>query len=243
MKNLITIFIIFVVIISCQNEINNQNNIKISSADSSANINKNVQNINTDTLVPSDQFIKLVKFIDSCNYIWDTNRIKKVYCYPVKKNYKIIDKYLFYKMTPPESDIVYYYNKYKDYKTIIVDMGNNDSNKVNTTKIDSSDSDGPIKKGLVKIIFFNNPKAIWGYFYRHKTEKNFITDGFIEQWEFPSSTDALNAYNEINRVKDYVFFNTESFCYKIDKNVFVFYCRAAGFSNQLKKFYEYLKRN
>lgn len=190
----------------------------------------NIQKKDNDTLKPSDQFIKLVKFMDSCNYIWDTSRIK-VISPIVPKKYVIIDNKLFYKMAADESEIVNYYNNHKDYKPINPDI--NESN--------SNDTDDPKKKGLVDVRIFSNPNAIWGYYYRNRSEKILITDGFVEQWEFRTSNEAINTYNEINKTKSYIFFNTESYCYLNEKNVYVFHCRAMAFSFQLKKFYEYLK--
>jgi hypothetical protein len=175
------------------------------------------KSILTDSLIiPSKQFLRLAKQIDSAGFIWDTARIKKVVHYFRTDSVVIIDveTYLFYKMKLDDSWLIEFYNHNKN-KTVDFYEGS-----------------------LINYDYFKKAKSITGYYYTQKEKTNFKTDGYIEEWIFPTTDDAEKAVQDVARVKEKVYFNTESYCCRIDDKLYIFHTRAMGFSFQLKKFFK-----
>ena len=90
----------------------------------------------------------------------------------------------------------------------------------------------------VDIELFEKVLNIWRYFYRDKNGKMVISDGIIEQWEFPTESDAEKALEQYSKVGDDVYFNTMPYFCRINNNLFVFHTRAWMFSEEQKPLYE-----
>jgi hypothetical protein len=170
--------------------------------------------------VPSRQFLDLVKQIDSSGFIWDTARIKKVVHYFRDDSIIIAENYVFYKMKPEHSYIIEFYNTHRN-----------------------DQESSFFRDALIKKEYFDKAISIVAYYYRQKEKSDLITDGFIEEWRFPTPRDAENALRDVDHVKAVVFFNTESFTCRIAERVYVFHVRASGFSIQLKKFFQRFVKN
>lgn len=165
---------------------------------------------------PSKQFLRLAKQIDSAGFIWDTVRMKNVVHYSLADSIIIAGTYVFYKMKLADSWLIEFYKQ----------------NKNNALDF--------YEAALINYDYFKNVKSITGYYYTQKQKTDFREDGYIEEWTFPRSDDAERAVEDVQRVKEKVYFNTQSFCCRIDDKLYIFHTRAMGFSGQLKKFFQQL---
>ena len=209
---LILLTIIFLTSCTDDKVTDNRTALRTTSADTTVVIFKQVS---VDSLtIPSRHFLRLAKQIDSSGYIWDTARIKKVVHYFRTDSIVVAEKFVFYKMNPDDSWVLEFYDHYKN---------DNDATR--------------IKEGLVNIDNFKNVISIFGYYYKQKEKANLMTDGYIEEWLFPTIEEAEKAVQDVARVKEIVFFNTESFCCRIDKRLYIFHVRASGFSIPMKDFF------
>ncbi len=88
------------------------------------------------------------------------------------------------------------------------------------------------------ISLFKDAKSIWGYFYRDKSAKEWITDGVIEQWEFTNEKDAQVSMEYVHRHGHSIYFNTSPYVCRIRNYVIVFQSRAMAFSYEQKPVYD-----
>ncbi|GGB73798.1 hypothetical protein GCM10007424_12100 [Flavobacterium suaedae] len=88
------------------------------------------------------------------------------------------------------------------------------------------------------ISIFKEVKSIWGYFYKDKNARDWITDGVIEQWEFSNEKDAQNAMEYMHKHGDRIYFNTSPYFCRINNHVIVFQSRAMAFSYKQKPVYD-----
>lgn len=171
--------------------------------------------------IPSQPFLKLVKQIDSSGYIWDTTITKKITHYRLTDSILFVENYMFYKMKPEDTYI------YQFYDFFISDTSSSRSSS-----------------GLINKAYHDKAISIFGYYYAQKKKGNYITDGLIEEWSFPSVQDAENAVMDISKVKSIIFTNTPSFTCRIDRYMYIFHVRASAFGNQLEKFFlRFVKEN
>lgn len=135
----------------------------------------------------TDDFIRIVNYIDSCGFICDSNRIKNVsgYFELDNKNVQIIDNKYFYKININEHEIFKVKKRIEKYN--------------NAVKKDTINSI-PLKKNDANYKAFRKVVTIYGYFYREDVESNFIHDGMIEEWKFETFEDAKHALTEVKKV-------------------------------------------
>jgi len=84
---------------------------------------------------------------------------------------------------------------------------------------------------------FDKIMHAFGYYYREDKEGSLIEDGVIEEWFFSNENDAINAIQELNKIKQMVYFNTRSFTIQHKNYLYVFHTRASAFDPTLEKLY------
>ncbi len=89
-----------------------------------------------------------------------------------------------------------------------------------------------------EIPLFEGVDNIWGYFYREKGATNWISDGVIEQWEFPSEAHADKALSRIMDIGFKVYFNTNPYFCRINNKLIIFQSRAMAFSFDQRPLFE-----
>lgn len=153
------------------------------------------------TLGPSDLFVEMTDYLDSLGYSFDTTRIKKVGYFSNKKAFSHDDK-CFYHIDLPNHPVFHPVGFTNNYDGI------------DTSKI---------KKHL-----FYAATNIYGYFYCEKRRKDeMLRDGVIEEWQFKNDIQADSAGQELNRIRNLVFFYTSSFVKRTKNNVYIFHNRGA----------------
>src|SRR5690606_41462220 len=91
------------------------------------------------------------------------------------------------------------------------------------------------KKALSKV------KSIWAYFYRKEPQEKWNSDGLIEQWEFDNKQLALTAYEELDKIALFVYFNTQPYYFTHENFLYIFHTRAMAFSFEQKPVFEMFK--
>jgi hypothetical protein len=89
---------------------------------------------------------------------------------------------------------------------------------------------------------FLKPISIFAYYYRQNIKSEMIEDGVIEEWRFGTNFEASQAFIEINKIKDIVYFNTNSFTLLHENHLYIFHTRASAFDITLRKFYRTFKQ-
>jgi hypothetical protein len=173
--------------------------------------------VETDTLPkPTTQIVNFTNYLDSIGYIADTIRAKKTSHQLTNATIVLSDSKPFYLLSPTTHEI----QKSKQFL-----KGN--------YIFDSLTVDYDI---------FLKPISIFAYYYRQNIKAEFIEDGIIEEWNFRTANEANQAFNELNKIKDMVYFNTNSFILQQDNYLYIFHTRASGFDITLRKFYTTFKQ-
>lgn len=138
------------------------------------------------------------KYIDSCGFICDSNRIKKVSGYYEldNSNIQIIDNTIFYSIDINKHEIFRVKKRIEKYNQRV---GQDTMNNI------------PLKENITDYRAFRNVITIYGYFYRENITSDWIHDGMIEEWKFETVEEAKNALSEIKKVDYELYFNTQSF--------------------------------
>ncbi len=228
MSNFSTIFL-FLFLFSCSNQTTDKNSGEgpIENKDTT----KTQQIIQADTLTnqnmsaATDRFLKLVKFIDSLGYSFDTTRAYEFRNSEIRKSKSVklllIDNSVFYDI-PYHATIPYYFSKELT----------NDTNHY---------QDEFYQKFLKSCVAFEKTQKIVGYFFTQKiTTSNFRIDGMIEEWSFPDNNSAKHASEVLSDsdTQSILFFNCGAYvCYK-DNYMYLFHTRAAGFMYSIKPIFK-----
>ncbi len=80
-------------------------------------------------------------------------------------------------------------------------------------------------------------QCISAYYYYDKNETIVREDGVIEEWQFETPAKAEKALKELDKIRESVYFNTDSFAFQSDSCVYLFHTRAAAFDETLERFY------
>ena len=157
---------------------------------------------------PSNELIRLVKFIDSSGYHSDTSLSYE------KKN---IGTLVFYRMKFEETPIFMHrdpsaYVSGADYCALNIKAFNN-------------------CQRIWSYSFIKNGTNANDRFAP-------VTGGFIEEFDFPDQESTSNALKEVDRKKSLIFYHTHSFCCSIRNSVFVFNTTPGGFDAALKEFFD-----
>jgi hypothetical protein len=89
---------------------------------------------------------------------------------------------------------------------------------------------------------FENASVVSSYHYFSKDKEALMReDGVIEEWQFPTADEAKKAFQEFNKIKGQVYFNTDSFSFQSKNHLYIFHTRAAVFNETLERFYEALQ--
>ena len=178
-----------------------QDNSRVSSIQDEVNSIEQ-QKIESHRIVPSDTspkptiyFLKFTNYLDSIGYISDTSRAKKTEHHLSNSTVVLLNGKPFYSLIPTKHEIQkanQYLQGNTSFDTLTVDFG-----------------------------VFLKPISIFAYFYRQNIKSEMIEDGVIEEWNFGTNNEALQAFNEINKIKDFVYFNTNSFTLLHENYLFI----------------------
>jgi len=147
----------------------------------------NVQPSNS--IKPTNRFFNFTNYLDSIGYIADTSRARKIAGREFDHSSVIlVSNNPFFRINPSSHEILLTKEWLK---------GN--------SKFDTMNVDYEI---------FKKPKTIFAYYYRHNIEGDLIEDGVIEEWIFKTDNDAKKALNELDKIKDLLYFNTASFHFR-----------------------------
>jgi hypothetical protein len=173
--------------------------------------------IQSDTsLKPTIQFLTFTNYLDSIGYISDTTRAKKSEHHLSNSTLVLFNNKPFYSVNPTNHEI----QKSKQF------LKGNES--FDTLTVDYE--------------IFLKPISLFAYYYRQKMKSAMIEDGVIEEWNFRTSKEALQAFTEINKIKGFVYFNTNSFTLVHENYLYIFHTRASAFDITLRKFYTTFKQ-
>lgn len=179
--------------------------------------NNEAEKIQIDSNYPPTQtFVIFTYFLDSSGYIADTLKAKNV-TYPVLKK-AAIEFYLgkpFYKVNILNHDI----------------FSTKDWIKGNSI-YDSTNIDYEI---------FKHVRSLHAFYFRQKKSDKWAEDGVIEEWMFSTSKDAKLVYVEFNKIKNLIYFNTESYTFQKGNYLYVFHTRASFFDKNLLKIFTQFK--
>lgn len=228
MRNLSTIFL-FLFLISCSNQPTENHSGETTTEKKDSSLIHGT--IKVDTLATqhvnatTDRFVKLVKFIDSSGYSFDTTRAYEFRNSEVRKSKSVkllfIDNYVFYDI-PYQQTIPYYYIK----------KVTNDTNHFQQEFY---------QKFLRSSVAFEKAQNIVGYFFTQKKPTSTLhIDGMIEEWTFPDSNSAKRASEVLGEsdTQGILFFNCGAFVCYIDNYMYVFHTRAAGFMYSIKPIFK-----
>lgn len=228
MRNLSTIFL-FLFLISCSKQPTENHSAETTTEKIDSSLIHGT--IKADTLATqhvnatTDRFLKIVKFIDSSGYSFDTTRAYGFRNFDTRKLKSVellfIDNYVFYDI-PYQQTIPYYYMK----------EATNDTNHFHQEFY---------QKFLHNSVAFENAQKIVGYFFTQKKPTSTLhIDGTIEEWTFSDSVSAKQA-SEVMGDSDtqaILFFNCGAFVCYIDNYMYVFHTRAAGFMYSIKPIFK-----
>ncbi len=177
--------------------------------------------------IPTKFFFDMVSIFDSAGFRADTNRIKKVgyYSWTIRTSPVFVSRQIpFYKMDTTINPI-FDYVKHGGY--------------MNSIKQDSPRKKGQLSKAINKV------KTITGFYFteKKKTPMSVQTDGFIEEWEFFTVTDAQSAEIALTKADNssptyyFIYFNSFAQIFRKDKYLYTYYSRADWDGKLLEKLY------
>lgn len=192
--------------------------------------------VSADTFsIPTKLFVDIVSIFDSAGFKADTNRIKKVpyYSWTVKSSQIFsIHSIPFYKMDK-ETNPVFSYLKRHSQDTF-------NYPRHSTNYWEDSISKMSIKKGIFKKV-----NTITGFYFTEKIPSGLQTDGFIEEWVFPTVTDAQTAETTLTKrdnssspIYYFIYFNSFSQVFRKENHLYIYYSRADWDGRLLEKLYE-----
>lgn len=164
----------------------------------------------------SPQLLSIVKYIDSCGYLFDTTR------YNTSDDSKLIieNGYVFFDIQKEKT--IPYYDKMNDGSHPFHDAIENFSTK-------------PLDKA----------SKVTSYYFRQKEPtiingKKWFIDGVIEEWAFTSTDEAQDATNELIKTDlTALYANTGACVCCIDKQLYIFHSRATFFMSKQREFFKW----
>lgn len=212
----IFIVIVLFVLTACSNKSEDKSKEEIITLDSSAINSQQAETfvkptIHKDKLI-TDRLLNFAKFLDSIGYSWDTTRLKKVAVYS-KLDIKpmFVDHLAFFEVPFRKT-------------TVYLERNNED---MNNSFIDTNE--------------YGKAKKIIMYYFREKNPStaDWITDGVIEEWDFPDSTIAKKISEDLDKIQKRLFWNREAFICRKDNYVYLCYSRSSGFMYAIKPFFDW----
>jgi hypothetical protein len=188
--------------------------------------------------IVTKEFLDLAQHIDSSGFICDSARFKKTYRRVNQQRPIKIEDYLFYELTLEETVPILEHMRHVEWRDE-VEMNREipDTAQLNWWK-DWKD------RWKLNFELFEKAEKITAYFY---IEKSFFDgtgsgthyDGLIEEWEFPDKQSAKDASEDLSKKETMVYINRGAYICYLDKYMYVFHTRSAGFYTPLKKFLTY----
>jgi len=238
MQRLTIILIILTVFLGCTNQSEKRTD-SVTEHDSISKmdtITDTISESKVDTFsVPTKQFVEIVAFLDSSNFVPDTVRIKEVgyYWQRIKTNTVFkINSIPFFKMDTMTNPVFDYLNRKA-----------NDNYKYSERTTNYWERE--ISKQIINNRIFHRVESITGLFFRDKNipdVKNgeLWTDGFIEEWKFESIDDAIKAEETLKNKNLYwlIYFNSIAFVNRKDNYLYTYYSRSCWASRKLNKVFK-----
>ena len=156
---------------------------------------------------PTAAFEDFTAYLDTAGYLSDTSRTQKLLADEVK------DALVFH------SGKSVFFIQAPEHQLILRNKENWGANK------------------QVDYAAFEKALFISVYYYYGKDRKIVVEDGVIEEWQFRTAGEAKKALHEFNKIKDLVYFNTDSFSFQSMNRLYVFHTRAVAFNETLEQFY------
>ncbi|MBU3660173.1 MAG: hypothetical protein FGM14_09900 [Flavobacteriales bacterium] len=178
----------------------------------SSNLQNHSKKVKEISNQPTDLFLNFTFYLDSVGFICDVARAQSIESDLNHSKIIHLNNKPFFVLIPKKHEI----QRTKQFLKIL---------KVVDTLV-------------VDFKIFLKPIFIFAYYYRQKKESNFIEDGIIEEWHFNSKSDALKAFTEINKIKEFVYVNTYSFILIDENKLYIFHTRASAFKNTLQKIHQ-----
>jgi hypothetical protein len=238
MQRLTIIIIIMTVFFGCinQSEKKTDSVIEPDSISKIDTITDTIFELKNDTFsVPTKQFIEIVAFLDSSNFVPDTARIKGVgyYWQRIKTNEVIkINSIPFFKMDTLTNPVFEY-------------LYRNANNKYDYPENSRNYWERNISKQIINNRIFHRVESITGLFFRDKNipdVKNgeLWTDGFIEEWKFESIEDAIKAEETLKNDNLYylIYFNSIAFVNRNENYLYTYYSRSCWADRRLENFFK-----
>jgi len=220
-------------------ETNNQENKKVDTLRSKTEtIASETTDLQSEQQIVTIDFLDLVKHIDSSGFIGNSARFQKTYRRVNNQRPVKIDDYLFYELTLEETVLVLEHRQHVRER----DEYEMERENPNTTQQKWWQN----WKNHWKLNFelFEKVEKITIYFYVEKslldgTGNGIYYDGIIEEWEFPDAQSAKDAAEDLSRKNRMVYVNRGAYICYLDKYMYVFHSRSAGFYTPLKGFLTY----
>lgn len=216
MNNLLKILALLV-LISCNEKESETNTQSIPTDSVSANNSLTIITDTTPTCQPSEKFIALIKYMDSCTYKVDTITISESTKQfgNIKLNQEFYSNTFIHELL---KDSAVYEEGFQSLASVSYD-----------SKYDLN---------------FGKVKCIWTYSWRiADTEDGLKRRGTVEEWIFDSDSSAKFAYDFlINEGKKigFPFCKTPAFYIQCDKHLYLFHSNNSGVGYRNKKFYIWL---
>lgn len=186
--------------------------------------------------IVTKEFLDLVKYLDSLGFIGDSARFQKTYRRVNQQRPLKIENYLFYELTLEETVPIL------EHDFLVGDRTAFEENRMDSTELkrwnewrERWEINKPL---LVKV------EKIIAYFYVEKslfdgTGSGTYYDGIIEEWKFPDIQSAKDAADDLSKKETMVYINRGAYICYLDKYMYVFHSKSAGFYTPLKKFVNY----
>ena len=186
--------------------------------------------------IVTKEFLNLVKYLDSLGFIGDSARFQKTYRHVNQQRPLKIENYLFYELTLEETVPILEHDFLVGNRTAF------EENRMDSTELkrwnewkERWEINKPLLEKVEKII---------AYFYVEKslfdsTGRGTYYDGIIEEWKFPDTQSAKNAADDLSKKETRVYINRGAYICYLNKYMYVFHSRSAGFYTPLKKFVNY----
>lgn len=186
---------------------------------------------------PTDRFIDITDFLDSCGFIPDTARVKKVPYYWVFLRTNRIEVtqgrpfYLMDTISNPVFTFLNMQNPAMDYW------------------------ERPNKGALLDSLclsfltqrIFHNVESVLGYYFRDKSLPSLdfnglTTDGFIEEWKFSNESEAIKVEMALNGgnypLYRFIYFNSICNLVRSKNHLYLMYSRSSWADREINKLFE-----
>lgn len=228
MRGLTTIFLLFF-IISCSNHQPEKQSPSTINTDTTLVYTTKPTDTATSSKsndVITDRFLRLIKFLDSSGYSYDTTRFQKTYAHWHSGKSKVIkiDDYIFYDISFEQTIP---YGNMKIYKNYRSNDSDTDWYSIRVRETNNFSKIGNKDEKIIQYFFVQKTPFV---FPGGEKEKYFV-DGIIEEWKFPNNNSAKQTAEQLGAIQSGLVYgiNRSAFVCYIENYMYVFHSRAALF--------------